>query len=397
MNNHNNNNNILHHPSLPAPARHFYKKDEDVGTGSNKNTPLLMQAFYSLPSIPRLVALAHHLSTRFPQQQIERLLFKFIAREAIVASGSSSAFATSAGTGPTAATGSLSETQLQRLQQEARLLAGPLLQWLFTSMPGDIVLLPKSHLIPRVKSEIQFLLVGTDPEREARFQALKLRELERRKMAIEAALKRRTVMDNFYDEKDESNIYADPKHDPFISGTKTRASFFAWHGSGPNNWHSILRNGLKNMSHTHMMTTGAIHGGGIYASRTMHIALSYSLQPMAGWKKASIIPHTTGISVISLCEIVDWNGVSVKSPDPRMPAPYRRQLQHQYKHLQTSQPTDPVQVHADGQIVTVLQDDYIMPRVLIVYTDRTPKSMEQFELEIPEALMNFIENQYHVV
>jgi hypothetical protein len=336
---------------------------------------------------------------------------KFIAREAVLAgldtsnnsnnnnnagvgiisSGSSN----STGTVPTQATAHLSDLEQRLLQQKARMLAGPLLHWLFASMPGDLCLLPKPLLIPRVKSEIQFLIVGTDPAREARFQALKLRELERRKMAIEAATKQRTLLHNFYDEKDESNIYNDPKFDIFVSGTRSRGSFFAWHGSGPNNWHSILRNGLKNMSHTHMMTTGAIHGGGIYASRSMHIALSYSLQPVAGWRKASIIPHATGISVISLCEIVDWNGVSAKSPDPRMHPQFRRQFQQQYKHLISSQPTDPVQIHADGQIVTVLQDDYIMPRVLIVYTDRTPRNMEQSELEIPEALMSFIENQYH--
>jgi hypothetical protein len=351
-------------PKTPA-ARHFYKKDEHVGTGNNKNITLLHSTLTAIPSVPRILALTKQLLQRFPPPQVEKLLFKFLLREC-------------------------------GMHHEGRQLAGPLLSWLFSSLPGEIVLLPKTHLIPRVKSEIQFLLIGQDPEREARFQALKAREQERRKLAAEAARKTRTMMSNFSDEKDESNMYEESgKNDPFISGTKTRGSFFAWHGSGPQNWHSILRNGLKNMSHTHMMTTGALHGGGIYASRSMHIALSYSLQPVAGWRNASVIPHSTGISVISLCEIVDWNGVSVRAPDPRLHPAFRNK--RVFRDNVTSQPTDPVQIHADGQIVTVLQDEYLMPRVLVVYTDRTPKNMDSFELEIPEALLSFIENQYNVV
>jgi poly [ADP-ribose] polymerase 6/8 len=37
-------------------------------------------------------------------------------------------------------------------------------------------------------------------------------------------------------------------------------------GSGIENWHSILRNGLVNASNTKLMTTGAAYGPGIYAA-----------------------------------------------------------------------------------------------------------------------------------
>ena len=32
------------------------------------------------------------------------------------------------------------------------------------------------------------------------------------------------------------------------------------------NWFSIVRNGLRNLSNSHMMTAGAAYGQGIYAS-----------------------------------------------------------------------------------------------------------------------------------
>jgi poly [ADP-ribose] polymerase 6/8 len=41
-------------------------------------------------------------------------------------------------------------------------------------------------------------------------------------------------------------------------------SYFAYHGSSVENWHSILRKGLVNASNTKLMTTGAAYGEGIY-------------------------------------------------------------------------------------------------------------------------------------
>lgn len=34
-------------------------------------------------------------------------------------------------------------------------------------------------------------------------------------------------------------------------------SFYAFHGSSMENWHAIMRQGLKNLSNTKLMTTGA--------------------------------------------------------------------------------------------------------------------------------------------
>ena len=50
---------------------------------------------------------------------------------------------------------------------------------------------------------------------------------------------------------------------------------YLYHGSGIDNWYSILRNGIKSMSNTSMMTTGAAYGQGIYMSDNFDTSVSY--------------------------------------------------------------------------------------------------------------------------
>lgn len=50
--------------------------------------------------------------------------------------------------------------------------------------------------------------------------------------------------------------------------------FFAFHGSDTCNWHSILRTGLKNMSNTKYMTSGAAYGSGIYMATDSQTSLA---------------------------------------------------------------------------------------------------------------------------
>lgn len=60
---------------------------------------------------------------------------------------------------------------------------------------------------------------------------------------------------------------SDPKKERTFAINKEKyGSFFCWHGSMLENWFSILRNGLRNLSNSHMMTAGAAYGAGIYAS-----------------------------------------------------------------------------------------------------------------------------------
>lgn len=51
--------------------------------------------------------------------------------------------------------------------------------------------------------------------------------------------------------------------------------WYLYHGSHQGNWHSILRNGIKSMSGTSMMTNGAVHGNGVYATNDISMAISY--------------------------------------------------------------------------------------------------------------------------
>lgn len=48
-----------------------------------------------------------------------------------------------------------------------------------------------------------------------------------------------------------------------------------FHGSGEQNWYSIMRNGLKNLSGTQLMSCGAAYGPGIYLSGVMSYSMGY--------------------------------------------------------------------------------------------------------------------------
>jgi ubiquitin-protein ligase len=54
--------------------------------------------------------------------------------------------------------------------------------------------------------------------------------------------------------------------------------YYLYHGSPFNCWNSIIKNGLKNMSGTRFMTTGAAFGNGIYASNDISVSYSYARQ-----------------------------------------------------------------------------------------------------------------------
>lgn len=56
-------------------------------------------------------------------------------------------------------------------------------------------------------------------------------------------------------------------------------SRFAWHGSRPENWHAILRSGLRNASGTKLQLNGAAHGKGIYLSTSVAYSENYSQMP----------------------------------------------------------------------------------------------------------------------
>jgi hypothetical protein len=50
---------------------------------------------------------------------------------------------------------------------------------------------------------------------------------------------------------------------------------YLFHGSTLSNWYSILRNGIKNFSRSHLMMNGAAHGNGVYLSDSLAVSHSY--------------------------------------------------------------------------------------------------------------------------
>jgi len=72
-------------------------------------------------------------------------------------------------------------------------------------------------------------------------------------------------------------ISQDPRKErTFNMLKKKHGSFFCFHGSSMENWYSILRNGLRNLSNTSLMTAGAAYGQGIYASSNYHTSYGYT-------------------------------------------------------------------------------------------------------------------------
>ena len=81
-----------------------------------------------------------------------------------------------------------------------------------------------------------------------------------------------------------------------IYGVKT-----TYHGSALHNWYSILRNGLKNYSHTPLMTHAAVYGKGIYMSPEPIVAMHYTSAGSA-WDKSMLSKH---FRCLLVCEVID--------------------------------------------------------------------------------------------
>lgn len=64
-----------------------------------------------------------------------------------------------------------------------------------------------------------------------------------------------------------------PYVDTYILDKKYPQRWFLFHGSPKGNWYSILRNGIKNMSGTALMSNGAALGPGVYM--TSHLSTAY--------------------------------------------------------------------------------------------------------------------------
>ena len=105
-----------------------------------------------------------------------------------------------------------------------------LFNWILSSNQAHIVSLQGPHRIQSMGTKYQFLMRSASPEGEKYFDTLK----------------------------------------------KKHGSCFGFHGSDVENWHSILRNGIRNMSGTALQINGAAYGKGVYISPSAAMSLGYS-------------------------------------------------------------------------------------------------------------------------
>jgi len=139
-------------------------------------------------------------------------------------------------------------------------LLHPLLRWIITSNRAHIRKLAPEEEMKNMGTKFQFVLLSSTPEKEQKFLALRRRAE--------------------------------------VSGGT--GSLWAFHGSSTGNWHSILRTGLKNMSNTKYMTTGAALGPGIYMATNSSTSLAYCREA-GGWGRSMF----GNFLCLALCELVN--------------------------------------------------------------------------------------------
>lgn len=114
------------------------------------------------------------------------------------------------------------------------------------------------------------------------------------------------------------------KHSKHLDKSSLRT---VYHGSSTSNWLCILRHGLRSMSKTRYMSTGAVHGDGIYVSSDVHTALGYATSwgtSGSASDKAKDIGHIQNIRLVAEClllpepaSVCDFSTCSVVK-DPRL-------------------------------------------------------------------------------
>lgn len=150
--------------------------------------------------------------------------------------------------------------QIRETLTRSHPLAYPLFNWIVSSSKSYLVKIPEALNIPFMKTKLQFVLVTGSPESYAKFSEAKARH-----------------------------------------GTE-----WAFHGSRAENWHSIMRNGLKNASNTPLQLNGTAYGSGIYLSPHASVSFNYSQmsnQDGKGYDNSDYI-DTSGMHCLAICEVV---------------------------------------------------------------------------------------------
>ncbi|KAK8866279.1 Poly [ADP-ribose] polymerase 6 [Tritrichomonas musculus] len=136
-----------------------------------------------------------------------------------------------------------------------------LLRWVLLSNRSQMISLDPKMRFPIFGSSYQFLSLISSPQAEKTFKVLK------------------------------------EKH----------GSMYLFHGSNAENWHSILRNGLKNASGTSMMAHGNAYGSGIYFAHESSVSQGYA---PTGSNKYSKSRLGKNLQILALCEIAKVDELS---------------------------------------------------------------------------------------
>eukprot|EP01114_Cavostelium_apophysatum_P018829 TRINITY_DN5911_c0_g1_i1.p1 TRINITY_DN5911_c0_g1~~TRINITY_DN5911_c0_g1_i1.p1 ORF type:complete len:741 (-),score=192.10 TRINITY_DN5911_c0_g1_i1:3-2225(-) len=156
-------------------------------------------------------------------------------------------------------------TDMRTKMDRANPHAFNLMQWIITSNRSHIVKINTDKQIKSMATPHQYLLLSAPPEKEALFKSLKA------------------------------------KH----------GSVYAFHGSSSENWHCILRVGLKNASGTKLQVNGAAHGAGIYLSPHAATSFAYcrmNVQPQSNKHSQNVgnqFLNSENINCIAICEVIN--------------------------------------------------------------------------------------------
>jgi len=155
---------------------------------------------------------------------------------------------------------------------KAHLYCYPLLQWIINSNRSHIEKLPELRHVKSMQTPYQYVLMSAPPEKEEAFKLLKA------------------------------------KH-----GTT-----FAFHGSPVENWHCILRTGLRNASGTKLQLNGAAYGNGIYLSPLAQTSFGYAARYIGNPQtptesKASRFLGSSNFHCVALCEVINTSSIRKNS------------------------------------------------------------------------------------
>ncbi|CUF96424.1 poly (ADP-ribose) polymerase, putative [Bodo saltans] len=161
----------------------------------------------------------------------------------------------------------LSTSTLATQLKKAHPLASTLFQWIISSNMSHLVKLEEADHFPFMKTPHQFVLSMSTDDRLDTFNELKA------------------------------------KH----------GSSWAFHGSNGENWHSILRNGLKNASGTKLQVNGTAYGNGVYLSPNAATSFGYSqisnpepgFHTVADKDPTNKFIHRESMICISICEVIE--------------------------------------------------------------------------------------------